>query len=231
MPIPPLIHQTWKTSVAPLRWRHLVDSVKRNHAGWTYHLWSDGEMEAHVLANHPALYPVYMAFEKNVMRADVFRYVVMHDLGGLYCDLDYEFLRPYPYGDADLVLMEEFSGDDGYRQIANYVFASSPGHRFWKDVLEDLVKHPPIVRDVNDVTLATGPGLITRVFNAGEDDYGGVVLHSKQAFSPSRARGRNEGTRLIESGAYGIHHAWGSWKERTVDHYLKKAARLFAKPE
>ena len=32
-----------------------------------------------------------------------------------------------------------------------------------------------------------------------------------------------------ESGAYGIHHAWGSWKERTFAHYLKKAARLFDK--
>lgn len=231
MPIPPLIHQTWKTSNIPLRWRHLVDSVKRNHPEWTYHLWSDEEMEAHVLDNHPALYPVYMAFEKNVMRADVFRYVVMHDLGGLYCDLDYEFLRPYPYGEAELVLMEESSEEDGGRQIANYVFASAPGHRFWKDVLDDLVRNPPIVTSANDVTGATGPGLISRIFFAGEERYEGLVLNPKQAFSPPRARGRNESARMIASGAYGIHHAWGSWKERTVGHYLRKAARLFDKAD
>jgi len=231
MPIPPLIHQTWKTSSTPLRWRHLVETVKRNHPGWTYRLWSDEEMEAHVLANHPVLHPVYMAFEKNVMRADVFRYVVMHDLGGLYCDLDYEFLRPYPYGKADLVLMEEFSAQAGIgdRQIANFVFASAPGHQFWKDVLDDLVRNPPIVTTSNDVTGATGPGLISRIFSAGEERYEGLVLNPRQAFNPPRARGGNESARMIQAGAYGIHHAWGSWKERTGAHYLRKARRIFAR--
>ncbi|MCX7303318.1 MAG: glycosyltransferase [Hyphomicrobiales bacterium] len=228
MPIPPLVHQTWKTARTPLRWRHLVQTVKQHHPGWTYRLWSDQEMDAHVRASHPALHPVYAAFEKNVMRADVFRYVVMHDLGGLYCDLDYEFLRPYPYGDAELVLMEEFSpqAGDSDLQIANYVFASATGHLFWKDVLDDLVRNPPVVTTAGDVTGATGPGLLSRIFLAGAERYPDVVVAPKQAFSPVRMRGRNESTSLIGSGAYGVHHAWGSWKERTGAHYIRKAARL-----
>lgn len=229
MTIPPFIHQTWKTASVPLRWRHLVKSVKRNHPGWTYRLWTDEAMDAHVRATHPALFPVYRAFEKGVMRADVFRYVVMHDFGGLYCDLDYEFLRPYPYGDAQVVLGEERSRDhgDGHLQVANYVFASVPGHPLWKDMLDDLVANPPVVRTVDDIVAATGPGFLTRVFLANRARYEGVVLNAKPVFSPQRARGRSEAARLVEAGAYGIHHAWGSWKERLSAYYLrKKAARL-----
>jgi mannosyltransferase OCH1-like enzyme len=229
MTIPPLIHQTWKNASAPLRWRHLVESVKRNHPGWAYRLWTDEEMDAHVRTGHPALYPVYVAFEKNVMRADVFRYVLMHDLGGLYCDLDYEFLRPYPYGNAEIVLSEERSPDhgDGHLQIANYVFASAPGHPFWKDALDDLVRNPPVVRTVDDIVAATGPVFLTRIFLANRDRYEGVVLTPRPVFSPPRLRGWNESSKLKKTGAFGIHHAWGSWKERLSTYYLRnKAKRL-----
>jgi mannosyltransferase OCH1-like enzyme len=230
MAIPHLIHQTWKTASVPLRWRHLVRSVKRNHPGWTYRLWTDEEMDTHVAANHPDLHPVYRAFEKNVMRADVFRYVVMHDLGGLYCDLDYEFLRPYPYGDAQVVLGEERSPGDGHQQVANYVFASVPGHPLWKDMLDDLVANPPIVTTVDDIVGATGPGFLSDIFLANRERYEGVVLNPKPVFSPTRARGAKESARLMETGAYGIHHAWGSWKERLSAYYLRnKVARLLRK--
>jgi mannosyltransferase OCH1-like enzyme len=227
--IPPLIHQTWKTSSAPLRWRHLVASVKRNHPGWTYRLWTDEEMDAHVRASHPALHPVYAAFEKNVMRADVFRYVLMHDFGGLYCDLDYEFLRPYPYREAQVVLSEERSPGhgDGFLQVANYVFASVPGHLLWRNALDDLVRNPPAVQTVDDVVTATGPGFLTRIFLANREHYERVVLTPRPVFSPHRRRGRDEGAELMRSGAFGVHHAWGSWKERLSAHYLRrKALRL-----
>ncbi len=229
MTIPHLIHQTWKTNRAPLRWRHLVESVKRNHPGWTYRLWSDQEMDAHVRANHPALYPVYAGFEKNVMRADVFRYVVMHDMGGIYCDLDYEFLRPFPYGDAQVVLGEEFSPDQGgpLFYIANYVCASAPGHPLWKDMLDDLVREPPSIRNIEDIITATGPRFLTRIFLANRDRYEGVLVNPKQVFSPRRMRGGDERTKQIKAGAYGVHHAWGSWKERLSRHYLRnKLAKL-----
>ncbi|MBX3581189.1 MAG: hypothetical protein KF810_04775 [Rhizobiaceae bacterium] len=232
MKIPQLVHQTWKTSSPPLRWRHLIRSVKRNHPGWTYRLWTDDEMDALVRANHPGLYPVYRAFEKNIMRADVFRYVVMHDLGGVYCDLDYEFLRPFPYGDAQVVLGEEKSPaqGDSRRIIANYVFASVPGHPLWKDMLDDLVRNPPVVRDLNDIVMATGPGFLTRILIANRDRYEGVEIKAKPVFSPQRARGGGEGARQVAAGAYGMHHAWGSWKERLSAFYLRqKVLRMLRK--
>lgn len=233
MNIPKIIHQTWKSKTVPVRWQGAVESVRRYHPGWRYMLWTDAEMDAHVKAQQPALWPVYQGFQKNIMRADVFRYVAMHDFGGLYCDLDYEFLRPFPYGDTELLLSEEFALDfgDALDQIANYVFASRPGHPFWKDVIADLVSNPPSAGVYKDVIDATGPGFLSRVFFANRERYEGVVVTAKPAFSPTRLHSSLERKILLNSGVtYGMHHGSGSWKERWTATYIRtkiaKALRL-----
>ncbi len=230
MNIPGIIHQTWKSKDAPVRWQGAVESVRRNHPGWRYILWTDAEMEAHVKDRQPALWPIYQGFEKNIMRADVFRYVAMHDFGGLYCDLDYEFLRPFPYGDAELLLSYEFALDfgDARDQIANYVFASRPGHPFWKDVIADIIGSPPSVNDYTDVVDATGPGFLSRVFFANRERYDGVVVTAKPALSPTRLHSSLERKILLNSGVtYGMHHGSGSWKERWTPTYIRtKIAKL-----
>jgi mannosyltransferase OCH1-like enzyme len=230
MAIPRIVHQLWKTETIPARWQAAVDSVKRYHRGWEYRLWTDERMDEHVRKTHPALYPIFAGFERNIMRADVFRYVLMHDLGGLYCDLDYEFVRPFEYGDADVVLSLEYDqvyGDD-VDQIANYVFASVPRHDLWRDVLADVQSNPPFAANTPEVCTVTGPGLLTRVFFAGRQRYSGIQLTHKPVLSPRRVHGRREQKFYVNSGiTYGFHHGWGSWKERLTRVYLKqKWARL-----
>ena len=233
MIIPKVIHQTWKSHDVPQRWQAAVDSVRRYHPGWDYRLWTDAEMDAHVEATQPLLWPVYKGFAKNIMRADVFRYVAMHDFGGLYADLDYEFLRPYEYGNAELVLSDEFavSYGDSLDQVANYIFASRPGHPFWQDVIADLVENPPRVGVYKDVIDATGPGFLSRVFFANRSRYQGVVVTEKPVFSPTRLHGPLERKILRNSGmSHGLHLGSGSWKERWTATYLRtkiaKALRL-----
>ena len=233
MRIPQIIHQTWKSQTVPVRWQSAVDSVRRYHQGWAYRLWTDAEMDGHVRQHQPELFPIYRDLEKNIMRADVFRYVLMHDLGGLYCDLDYEFLRPYEYGDAELVLSDEFSISYGNSvdQIANYVFASRPGHPFWKDVIADIIKNPPRVSAYHDVIDATGPGFLSRIFFANRNRYEGVLVTSKPVFSPTRLHGSLERKILLNSGVtFGMHLGSGSWKERWTVAYVRtkfaKALRI-----
>ena len=81
MKIPKIIHQTWKSKAVPVRWQGAVESVRQHHPGWEYRLWSDPEIDALVRAHQPELWPVYRDFEKNIMRADVFRYVAIDDIG------------------------------------------------------------------------------------------------------------------------------------------------------
>src|SRR5690606_38543121 len=133
--------------------------------------WTDEAMDRHVRAQHPELYRIFARFERQIMRVDVFRYVLMHDFGGLYCDLDYEFVRPYDYSGADVVLSLEYDvayGDD-VDQIANYLFASVPGHPVWRDVLAAVQISPPSAGDEAEVCVATGPAFLTGVFKTHSD--------------------------------------------------------------
>ena len=163
MSIPRIIHQLWKNDEIPSRWRDAAGSVRRYHKGWEYRLWTDELMDRHVRVNHPEFYKVFSGLNRHIMRVDVFRYMLMNDFGGLYCDLDYEFVRPFDYSNADVVLSLEYDeayGDD-VNQIANYVFASVPGHDLWKDLIASIQTDPPFTASPLDVCIATGPWFVT----------------------------------------------------------------------
>ena len=230
MKIPKIVHQLWKNETIPPRWQEASRAVRKHHPGWEYRLWTDATIDEYMREKYPDFYPLFAGFNRHIMRLDVFRYVLMNDLGGLYCDLDYEFLRPYDYGDADLVLSLEYDviyGNDA-NQIANYVFASAPGHALWRDILADLQANPPYAAIPVDVCSATGPALVTRVFYEHRDRYAGVKLTHQPVLSPRRIHGRRERKMYINSGiTYGFHYGWGSWRERWSPPYLKaKIPRL-----
>jgi mannosyltransferase OCH1-like enzyme len=170
---------------------------------------------------------------RHIMRVDVFRYVLMHDIGGLYCDLDYEFVRPYDYGDARVVLSLEYdlAFGDPVDQVSNYLFASVPGHAFWRDVLDNLQQHPPHAAESTDVCLVTGPWYLTGMFFKNRSGYDGVRLTSKPVFSPRRVHGRRERKFYVNSGiTHGFHYGWGSWRDRLSLSYLKeKVAKRFGR--
>ncbi len=230
MAIPKVIHQLWRKPEVPRRWRHAVAAVQRYHPGWEYRLWTDYAMELHVRRQHPRLYPIYMGFNRNIMRVDVFRYVLMLDFGGLYCDLDYEFLRPYDYGTAATVLSLEHDKayGDFENAVANYFMASAPKQAFWQDVLDEIVSSPPQTDSFRDVVEATGPGLLSRVLFRDPTRYPTIELTPQPVFSPRRVHGPNERKIYLNSGVtYGFHHGWGTWKERwRLDYLIPKVYGL-----
>lgn len=196
-----------------------------HHPGWEYRFWTDVEIDAHVRARHPDLHPQFAAYPRGIMRADVFRYLLMLDFGGLYCDLDYEFIRPYDYSGAELILAEEFSraAGDPIDCIANYIFASAPGHPFWRDVKATLLADPPTIATYEDVVAATGPVFLMRVFEAHAARYPDIRVEEKLVFSPARKREPGERRKLYENGiTHGIHLGSGSWKERWTMTYLRR---------
>lgn len=228
--IPKILHQTSRTAEIPKRWEHTVAASRAMHRGWDYELWTNERSRRYVAEHHPEMAKTFNEYERDIMRADVIRYVVMHDFGGVYCDLDYEFIRPYDYTGADLVIAKEFDRDYGDNRdiVAGFLLASAPGHDFWVDVLRELIDNPPVTGTYHDVVKATGPGFLTRVFYANAEKYEGVRVEPRPVFSPYRMRGRNERQVLLNSGVtHGIHHAWGSWRERWSLTYLRtKAAKL-----
>ena len=213
--IPKIIHQTWKTKKVPSKWLPFVEKVKRLNPDWEYRLWSDEDNDAFVQKEYPEFYPFFKAFDKNIMRADVIRYLIMDKIGGVYLDLDYEMLEPFDFGDQVLVLPKNRSlaFGDNRDALGNCVFASSPDHVYWKDVIKDLSDNPPKVNDYNEVIGATGPQLLTRIFYDGS--YPDAHLPERLEYHPPTPKNNRAINKIKSNGvSKGIHHPWGSWREK-----------------
>lgn len=150
MAIPKIIHQTVasKEGLHPVYLDNIAQLKARN-PGWEHRLYDNQDVEAFIAANYDAgvlktyrrLNPVYGA-----MRADFFRYLLIHRQGGVYLDIKSSCTSP-----LDEVLQPDESyllshwrdprwgrypelGPDGEYQQWHIVAA--PGHPFLAAVLE-----------------------------------------------------------------------------------------------
>jgi mannosyltransferase OCH1-like enzyme len=86
--IPKIIHQTWKTKDVPDHWKKSKDEWQRLHPDWLYILWTDEDIRNHIKDHHPDFLELHDNYEYNIQRADMIRYFILYDFGGVYCDLD-----------------------------------------------------------------------------------------------------------------------------------------------
>jgi mannosyltransferase OCH1-like enzyme len=221
--IPKIIHQTWKTDKIPGKWKNYVKKVKSLHPDWEYKLWTDSDNEEFVKNAFPEFNNTYTQLSKNIMKADVIRYLILYKLGGVYLDLDYEVLVPFDFKNYDVVLPMNRSIEFGDKTngLGNCLMASIPGHKFWEDVITDLKTNPPIVKDYTDVVDATGPRLLTKIYDNGK--YPDIWTPNRMLYHPPAPKSKSEYKKILKNGvSLGIHHGWGSWKERITWVYLKK---------
>lgn len=217
MPIPKIIHQTWKDREIPDKWLNFQHKVKTLHPGWQYLLWTDDDNGEFVKKEFPAFYSIYEAFPKNIMRADVIRYLIMYKIGGLYLDLDYEMLKPFRYTNKKLVLpvSRDISFGDKRNLLGNCIFASVPNHIFWKNLIDDLQNNPPKIGNYLEVLHTTGPEFLSKIFYAG--NYDDAFLPERLVYHPPTPQNKTQYKRIIQNGtSEGIHHANGTWREKSI---------------
>jgi len=171
--IPKIIHQIWVDSEIPERFRSFRDSWLRHHADWTHRLWTDDELDSYIRSIDPEVYDVYKGHSRPICRADIARYVILKNEGGLYVDLDFECFKPLDqlFADGALVFGIEpathvasaKAQERGLKRIlCPSLIASPPNHVFWDAVFAAL----KLNRDKTDVLDATGPFLLTNVFQS-----------------------------------------------------------------
>jgi len=222
--IPKLIHQTAPTAEISEKWRPYQRRLIELHPGWTYRLWTDEDNLAFVKAEYPDFVDVFTGMPKNIMRADVIRYLLMYRLGGLYLDTDYEMLKPFDLVQYDCVLPIEDEGEPGKNnlRIANSFFASAPGHPFFKAVIDALKANPPRDPGANVLT-TTGPHFISAVFHRlSPSERADIFLPKRELFNPYTPRNGREYRAILKQGvAYGIHHCHGTWREYSFPQRLR----------
>lgn len=153
-----IIHQSWKNDQVPDKFKDWPVSWKQNNKDWTYQLWTDDSNKALVEEVFPWLMPVYKKLARNVMRADLSRYVYMYHYGGLYADLDMECLQPISglinrFPTSHLFVGEMSLNKTYEHNIPNAFMLSKPGHPVWLWIIRLVMNR----LDSGHAEFVTGP--------------------------------------------------------------------------
>lgn len=228
MAIPKILHQTWKTYEVPEEWWDCVNSWKRHHPDWEYRLWTDAESETFVARHYPSLLETFQNYPYNIQRADAIRYLVLHQLGGVYADLDYECLQPLDPllpGHSAIIGLEPdahaaYSKVD--HMLCNALMASEPGHPFMAAVIRHLENATHGTVADYDILATTGPLMLNQVHASytGQDltlmpskilcplTSDRTILATYRNRSKEALRRKED---LIAQGSYAVHYWNNGW--------------------
>lgn len=106
--IPHLLHQTYPSLELPGALRRNVDNLRAANPSWDHRLYDDASIERFVLEHYgPAMLAYYARIDPayGAARADLFRYLAVYRLGGVYLDVKSTFVRP---------IDETIKGDEHY---------------------------------------------------------------------------------------------------------------------
>ena len=223
--IPRIIHQSWKVEQVPERWLAYQASWRKNHPDYEYRFWTDDQNRALVARVFPDFLPVYDGYKIGVNRADLARYLVVCQYGGIYVDLDCESLRPLDdlLGGREVVFglepqshvaKPEVTSRGLKRIVCNAFFASVPQHPFWKHLFPMAIAN----RDEGNVLEASGPFLLTRACDSYPCPQELTILPSEVLYpldhflQPTGHSAEGDAA----NGPYTIHHWAGTWWREAI---------------
>ncbi|EGF76953.1 hypothetical protein BATDEDRAFT_92119 [Batrachochytrium dendrobatidis JAM81] len=169
IPIPHIIHQSWKTKTLPLKFQTWQESWIENHKDWKYILWTDEDNMKLCEDHFPWMLERFKSFPKTINRADTARYMYMYLHGGFYADLDMECLKPHDLiARKGGVVVPLMSRDYAFHDnIPNAWMGSAPGHPFWLHLLR-MIRDRPIDGRIESMS---GPTIMYQALKEFEQKY------------------------------------------------------------
>lgn len=229
--IPRILHQTWKDESIPLEFRGYAESWRRFHPDWQFKLWTDDDLSELVRSRYPDLDAIFHAYPFPIMRADLGRYLVLREFGGVYADLDAEAVanfqpllnaaepifayEPLSHGKVDLVQSRDFD-----RIVSAAVILSPKGHEFWDLVLQ-LIRRCTTAKNPLD---ATGPFLLTAAIDRSPKSIAPRVLPA-YVFAPFDKVGASGPQTESSLPVFAIHHWAGTWWKDTSSLELPSSSK------
>lgn len=160
--IPKIIHQIWIGGPLPDKYLSLQKSWQDKNPDWEYRLWTDADLPSFPFTNRSR-------FEKAVNvgeKADILRYEVLNQFGGLYVDTDFECLAPFDplHQVCDFYVgLEAALTNDCEAAIGNALIGSVPNHPIIQYCLKRIAQKQP-GRNGDEVQDISGPGCLKRAF-------------------------------------------------------------------
>lgn len=151
--IPKIIHQIWLGSPFPEKYKKIQQTWIDHHPDWEYHLWTDETIAHLYLQNHT----LFEAATNVAQKADILRYEILYQFGGLYADADFECLKPFDILNENCDFYAGVSDQIRSPQICNSLIASIPGHPILRKCIQEL-------RGKKPSKIYMGPTFLTRCF-------------------------------------------------------------------
>jgi inositol phosphorylceramide mannosyltransferase catalytic subunit len=160
--IPKIIHQTYPTQQLPPELQRNVDQIKATNPGWEYRFYDDGDIEEFIRSNYgDTIYRYYKWINPNygAARADLFRYLLLYKVGGIYLDIKSaagnkldDVIRP-----DDVYLLSQWKNRMGEAEqgrgldadlqhvpggdFQQWHIVAAPGHPFLRAVLDNVLNN------------------------------------------------------------------------------------------
>jgi inositol phosphorylceramide mannosyltransferase catalytic subunit len=180
--IPHVVHQTYFSKVLPTEIQENLEKLKQANPGWEFKLYDDHDIEHYIQQHYPSLTKIYHQISPvyGVAKADLFRYLVIYNEGGVYLDIKSSIEKPLneTLQPNDHYLLSHWQNGAGqlhagigfHRCINNphgefqqWHIIATKGHPFLKAVIENvcnnIVHYNPLLHDTGGwgVVNLTGP--------------------------------------------------------------------------
>jgi mannosyltransferase OCH1-like enzyme len=159
------IFQSWYTRDLHPFIQEKIDTYKRLNPQYTYHLYTDEDMDRFVNENYKGeIADCYNRLNIIVAKVDFWRYLVLYHYGGVYLDMDSSIEQP-----LDTLITEEddaiLSAEGCPGLYVQWALIYKKGHPILKRTIDLVVDNIKTNRFPNDIHKMTGPSVYTRAVN------------------------------------------------------------------
>jgi mannosyltransferase OCH1-like enzyme len=163
--IPLNIFQTWCTKNLPPRMAQATQLIRDTNPAFQYHLFDDADCRNFISQHFSG--DILGAYDKLIpgaYKADLWRYCVLYQLGGIYVDIKYVPNRGFKF--INLTEQEHWTLDADNYGIYNAVMVCRPRNGILWQAIHQIVQHCRTNYYGNHVLDPTGPGLLSRYFTS-----------------------------------------------------------------
>lgn len=208
--IPKIVHQIWLGSPLPEEYYAWQKSWLEKHPTWEYKLWTDDDIAGLHLINQKFFDEAKSFGEK----ANILRYEILHQFGGLYVDTDFECLKLLDLFNHSC----DFYAGLEYPQrskmffiVGNALLAARPGHPLIFAMIENIKYH----WHEDEQVKRSGTHYITQIIKNHIDTVDGInMIFPANMFYPWAGREASDRLNSIKPETIAIHYWNLSWLKK-----------------
>jgi mannosyltransferase OCH1-like enzyme len=208
-------------------------------SGCKYNLWTLNDANVFLQTHYPYLLHMFnKPMRYNIVKCDMFRYVLMYHFGGMYLDLDFVLVKCineiFNEQNKDIILFEEWYdsckkesiGTDG--SLHNGCLISKPKQTFWLKLISHIYSNEACIVDKSDVWKHSGTNLLRNIYT-GCKDTNSIKLHSYVKMCPYTCTHRitSERKECIREGDIPLSTEESHWQFYNWD-YVQKHKYVFS---